>query len=430
MMLRTTLLSALGASLFAVSVQAQTYSSSYQLPPKLVDSDETGAITSESPAATGIAPAGSVPGYSDPYARQLPQRVDSAPMAPPAGVGQVPSYAPPGAQQGYVQPGYQANVPPSNQPMSIAPQASVPQGQPAQGGYQGQNYQGQQPYQGQAYQGGQPPQAGYVPPAVSDDGAYAGSYKQDALLQAARSNAAPQQGYVAPQQGYASAQPGYTSQGAVPVSYSPGTAPGVAPPSGVYAPNAAVVPGTQEAPSGPRIESVDPTEPVPERFRRQTVDYVTTQPAGTIVIDTSNTYLYYVLGGGKAERYGIGVGREGFTWAGTEKITRKAEWPDWRPPTEMIDRQPYLPRFMAGGPGNPMGARALYLGGTIYRIHGTNEPQTIGKFVSSGCIRMLNSDVEDLFERAKVGTKVVILPKSGNAQANAGGAAKPATGQR
>ena len=457
MMLRTTLLSALGASLFAVSVQAQTYSSSYQLPPKLVDSDETGAITSESPAATGISPAGSVPGYSDPYARQLPQRVESAPMAPPAGVGQVPSYAPAGAQAvpqqgyvqpGYVQPGYQASAP-SNQPMSISPQ-----GQPAQGGYQGQAPQASgQAYQGQAYQGvpagyvpaqGQPqggqPQPGYVPPAVSEDGAYAGSYKQDALLQAARTNAAPQQGYgapqpgyVAPQQGYASAQPGYTSQGAVPVSYSPATAPGSAPPSGVYAPNAAVVPGTQEAPSGPRIESVDPTEPVPERFRRQTVDYVTTQPVGTIVIDTSNTYLYYVLGGGKAERYGIGVGREGFTWAGTEKITRKAEWPDWRPPTEMIDRQPYLPRFMAGGPGNPMGARALYLGGTIYRIHGTNEPQTIGKFVSSGCIRMLNSDVEDLFERAKVGTKVVILPKTGNAQANAGSkppVGQPATAQR
>ncbi|OYY27811.1 MAG: hypothetical protein B7Y65_01650, partial [Azorhizobium sp. 35-67-15] len=112
--------------------------------------------------------------------------------------------------------------------------------------------------------------------------------------------------------------------------------------------------------------------------------------------------------------------RDGFTWAGTEKITRKAEWADWRPPAEMITRQPYLPRFMAGGPGNPLGARTLYLGGTVYRIHGTNEPQTIGKFVSSGCFRMLNADVEDLFDRVKVGTKVVIMPKTGGAQANAG----------
>jgi len=149
-----------------------------------------------------------------------------------------------------------------------------------------------------------------------------------------------------------------------------------------------------------------------ERLRRQVVDYNSNQPAGTIVIDTANTYLYYVLGGGRAIRYGVGVGREGFTWAGTQTITRKAEWPDWHPPAQMIARQPYLPRFMAGGPGNPLGARAMYLGSTEYRIHGTNDPSTIGKFVSSGCIRLTNEDVADLFSRTSVGTRVVVLPKS------------------
>ena len=123
-----------------------------------------------------------------------------------------------------------------------------------------------------------------------------------------------------------------------------------------------------------------------------------------------NTQLYYVLGGGRAIRYGIGVGREGFTWSGVQTIVRKSEWPDWHPPQEMIERQPYLPRFMAGGPGNPLGARALYLGGTVYRIHGTNAPDTIGGQVSSGCIRMLNEDVIDLYARVNVGTKVVVLP--------------------
>jgi lipoprotein-anchoring transpeptidase ErfK/SrfK len=149
---------------------------------------------------------------------------------------------------------------------------------------------------------------------------------------------------------------------------------------------------------------------LPPNLRRQEVAFATKEPAGTIVVDTSNTHLYYVLGGGRAIRYGVRVGRDGFTWNGVQKISRKAEWPDWHPPTEMIERQPYLPRFMAGGPGNPLGARAMYLGSTIYRIHGTNQPSTIGKFVSSGCIGMLNEDVSDLFERAKVGTRVVVLP--------------------
>ena len=145
-------------------------------------------------------------------------------------------------------------------------------------------------------------------------------------------------------------------------------------------------------------------------FQKQMVLYRTTEPPGTIIISTAERHLYVVQGHGRALRYGIGVGRDGFTWQGLLKISRKSEWPDWTPPPEMIARQPYLPRFMAGGPGNPMGARAMYLGSTVFRIHGTNQPSTIGKFVSSGCIGMVNDDVADLFERAKVGTRVVVLP--------------------
>ncbi len=146
------------------------------------------------------------------------------------------------------------------------------------------------------------------------------------------------------------------------------------------------------------------------RFIRQVVAYPTGEAPGTIIIDTPNTYLYLVLGDGRALRYGIGVGRDGFTWSGVQQITKKAEWPDWTPPAEMLERQPYLPRFMAGGPGNPLGARAMYLGGTVYRIHGTNAPETIGGHVSSGCIRMVNEDVIDLYGRVNVGTKVIVLP--------------------
>jgi lipoprotein-anchoring transpeptidase ErfK/SrfK len=144
--------------------------------------------------------------------------------------------------------------------------------------------------------------------------------------------------------------------------------------------------------------------------RRQVVTYRTDEPAGTVIVDSANTYLYLVLGGGKAIRYAIGVGREGFSWSGVQSIAQKTEWPDWIPPAAMLARQPYLPRIMAGGPGNPLGARALYLGGTLYRIHGTNQPATIGGHVSSGCIRMLNDDVIDLFDRVSVGTKVIVLP--------------------
>jgi lipoprotein-anchoring transpeptidase ErfK/SrfK len=149
-------------------------------------------------------------------------------------------------------------------------------------------------------------------------------------------------------------------------------------------------------------EQLDP------KFQKTVVFYRTTEQPGTIVVSTSERFLYVVQPGGRALRYGIGVGRDGFQWQGLVKITRKTEWPDWTPPEEMIARQPYLPRWMAGGPGNPLGARALYLGATVYRIHGTNQPQTIGTAVSSGCFRLTNPDVSDLYERVPVGTKVII----------------------
>src|SRR3954451_16890995 len=199
---------------------------------------------------------------------------------------------------------------------------------------------------------------------------------------------------------------------------------GLRPPGAVgaaLAPATGALPQPQQGADGRPVQlAALPPEEQPEvgpaqltaHLRRQEVTFPTKEPAGTIVVDTSNTHLYYILGGGRAIRYGVRVGRDGFTWNGVRKISRKAEWPDWHPPTEMIERQPYLPRFMAGGPGNPLGARAMYLGSTVYRIHGTNQPSTIGKFVSSGCIGMLNEDVSDLFDRVKVGTRVVVMPGS------------------
>jgi lipoprotein-anchoring transpeptidase ErfK/SrfK len=182
---------------------------------------------------------------------------------------------------------------------------------------------------------------------------------------------------------------------------------------GPGAPPRLVEPGGQQTLAAlPPEDQPETGEPraLPPQFQRQLVEYPTRELPGTIVIDTPNTFLYLILGHGQALRYGIGVGREGFTWAGTERISKMSEWPDWYPPTEMIQRQPYLPRVMAGGPGNPLGARALYLGNTLYRIHGTNQPSTIGQFVSSGCIRLTNDDIEDLYGRVTVGTHVVVLP--------------------
>ena len=173
--------------------------------------------------------------------------------------------------------------------------------------------------------------------------------------------------------------------------------------------------GRRSGPTPTPIRKDDGVREVRSELRRQVVSYRTSEAPGTIVIDTPNTYLYLVLPGGKAVRYGIGVGRKGFTWSGVKTIERKAEWPDWTPPPEMIQRQPYLPRFVAGGPTNPLGARAMYLSGSVYRIHGTNAPTTIGERVSSGCIRMLNEDVIDLYNRVQVGSKVVVLPMNGAA---------------
>jgi lipoprotein-anchoring transpeptidase ErfK/SrfK len=190
---------------------------------------------------------------------------------------------------------------------------------------------------------------------------------------------------------------------------APAAAPGTPPTGVVAAPQPAPPAVIAALPPEDQPEQGPPKE-LPPQFRRQLVDYTTIEPAGTIIIDTPNTYLYLVLGNGKALRYGIGVGREGFTWSGTERISRVKEWPDWFPPKEMIERQPYLPRFMAGGETNPLGARALYLGNTLYRIHGTNQPSTIGTFVSSGCIRLTNDDIADLYARVGVGTRVVVLP--------------------
>ena len=211
---------------------------------------------------------------------------------------------------------------------------------------------------------------------------------------------------------------------------------GVAPPAATGAVQAPPPVGADGRPMS--IAALPPEEQpdvapaqLPPNLRRQEVSFVTKEPPGTIIVDTPNTYLYYVLGGGRAIRYGVRVGRDGFTWNGVQKISRKKEWPDWFPPTEMIERQPYLPRFMAGGAGNPLGARAMYLGNTVYRIHGTNQPSTIGKFVPSGCIGMLNEDVSDLFDRAKVGTRVVVWPGGpppGTATASAQPLPGPAAG--
>ncbi len=165
---------------------------------------------------------------------------------------------------------------------------------------------------------------------------------------------------------------------------------------------------TMQIEDQPGYEPDPESERLPAIYQRQMVFYRTTEAPGTIIVHTSERFLFVVQGNNRALRYGIGVGRDGFQWSGLLKITRKAEWPDWTPPPEMIARQPYLPRFMAGGPGNPLGARALYLGTTVYRIHGTNQPQTIGQSVSSGCFRLVNPDVVDLYDRIPVGTKVIV----------------------
>ena len=166
-------------------------------------------------------------------------------------------------------------------------------------------------------------------------------------------------------------------------------------------------PVTMQEPD-PGVDDTGRDVELPPEYRRTPVFYRSDYPPGTIIVNTADRFLYLVQDNQTALRYGVGVGRDGFQWGGTHKITRKAEWPDWTPPPERIERQPYLPRFMAGGPGNPMGAAALYIGTTVYRIHGTNAPQTIGQAVSSGCFRLVNEDVQDLYSRVAVGTRVIV----------------------
>jgi lipoprotein-anchoring transpeptidase ErfK/SrfK len=180
--------------------------------------------------------------------------------------------------------------------------------------------------------------------------------------------------------------------------------------AGAFANAQTAVPGQDEMNivDQPGYQPSPDEEQLTGAFEKQEVFFRGNEAAGTVIIDTKERFLYVLQGNNRAIRYGIGVGREGFQWSGLQRISRKQEWPDWRPPPEMIERQPYLPRFMAGGPGNPLGARAMYLGATVYRIHGTNQPETIGHAVSSGCFRLVNADVIDLYDRVPVGTKVII----------------------
>ncbi len=279
-------------------------------------------------------------------------------------------------------------------------------------------------------QGYYPPPQGYYPPPESYD--YPVPARRAPIPPGDVPVAAYPPGYAQPGYGQPAYPPPYPAQrqgyydqnGGAPVD-APRPPGGVSDATGsISRPEAA--PGGQQ--DGTMIAALPPedqpesgTAELPPQLHRQLVTYPTPEPAGTIVIDTSHTFLYLILGGGKAVRYGVGVGREGFTWSGTERVSRMSEWPDWHPPKEMIERQPYLPRFMAGGEGNPMGARALYLGSTVYRIHGTNQPSTIGHFVSSGCIRLTNEDIQDLYSRVNVGTRVVVLPGSAPASASAQG---------
>ncbi|HEX7789552.1 MAG TPA: L,D-transpeptidase family protein [Afipia sp.] len=297
-------------------------------------------------------------------------------------------------------------------------------------GYHPQPAPQPQSYQQQGYQQQMPPQqGGNVPlgPVMSPDDPRYG--RPMAAPAPAYSDRGPAPIYTerGPAPAYSDRGPpnGYVDQGDRP--RPPGTIDGnqsgaLPPQQGDGRPMVlSALPPDEQPETGPRKE----LEP---RLRRQEVSYPTKEPAGTIIVDTPNTQLYYILGGGRAIRYGVRVGRDGFTWTGVQKITRKAEWPDWHPPPEMIERQPYLPRFMAGGDGNPLGARAMYLGSTVYRIHGTNQPSTIGKFVSSGCIGMLNEDVTDLFDRTKVGTRVVVLPGGKPPEPNVTASAQPGPG--
>jgi lipoprotein-anchoring transpeptidase ErfK/SrfK len=312
----------------------------------------------------------SVAGTVSAFAQPMPRNGYYYPQAPAAqpyyqqGVAQPPPYPQQQyAQRPYAQPQYQQQQ--YARPQYAQPQYAQPQPQYAQ-----PQYAQPQPQYAQ-------PQAQYAEPQRGSMGGgfieyiFSGGQSRFGRGQL---QTAPQQGYVPEQQAYVPAQPMYGQPAQV-----------------------------MQASLPPQRLVTDP------RYLKQVVDYDGKEPPGSIIINTPDKFLYLVQEDGKALRYGIGVGREGFTWRGTESISGKREWPDWRPPKEMLQRRPDLPHYMAGGPENPLGARALYLGSTLYRIHGSNEPWTIGTQVSSGCIRMRNEDVIDLYERVKVGTKVTVI---------------------
>jgi lipoprotein-anchoring transpeptidase ErfK/SrfK len=308
---------------------------------------------------------------------------------------------------------------PASQPVYMAqPQMVAPRQQYAQQQYPQQQYPQQQYYVYYA----QPRYAAPAPVSYTPQ-AYAAPAPQTYAAPVAQTYAPPAQTYAAPApQPIATPQTVAAAQGApaqnhggflaaifggptidVPTSRLYLSAPGSQTPQ----------PQAQPVAPAPVVASANANDmsayPIDPKFDRQVVAYDGEEKPGTVIIDTPNKFLYLVDDGGKALRYGIGVGRPGFTWSGVHTITAMHEWPDWRPPPEMIARQPGLPRYMPGGIGNPLGARAMYLGSTLYRIHGSNEPWTIGQNVSSGCIRMRNADVEDLYGRVKIGTKVVVM---------------------
>jgi lipoprotein-anchoring transpeptidase ErfK/SrfK len=332
------------------------------------------AMTAALPAASALAQYRSQePYYAPPPGYQLD------PNNPDVALRRVPRDAEPGA---YGAPSRILPYPDDEEERLPPPGFATPQGQaqgPAQGPDRGP---AQGPSQGPSYERG--PQYDRAP------------YDRP------RYEAAPGYGHQFDRQG----PPPAAARGEPDVIRPPGAV-GARPPGAIPQP----VPPSATAALPPEDQPEQgPAKELPEHLKKQLVDFRTKEPAGTIIIDTANTYLYLILGGGKAMRYGIGVGRDGFTWTGNERISKMKEWPDWHPPPEMIERQPYLPRMMAGGPGNPLGARALYLGKTLYRIHGTNQPSTIGQTVSSGCIRLLNEDIMDLYNRVQVGSRVVVLP--------------------
>jgi lipoprotein-anchoring transpeptidase ErfK/SrfK len=359
-------------------------------------------------------------------AQYYPPNATPYPPGPPPGYRVAPPGADDDAPPGYSRPNPYDSQRSTGIQSEALPPPGGPQGGPPGGPQAGSYQDGGMPPAGRGYSYGN-----WEP--IHPPGAAGGPYSPGP----ADRSLSPGQGsdYAARPPMEISPPGGAMAPGAYPPPpggpYPPAAAAAYPPPAPGYPPagaGSAPPPGGTIAglPPEDQPETGQPKE-LPPRFRRQMVDYPTVEPAGTIIIDTPNTYLYLVLGGGKAMRYGVGVGREGFTWAGREKISRMAEWPDWHPPTEMIDRQPYLPRFMAGGESNPLGARAMYLGNSLYRIHGTNQPSTIGTFVSSGCIRLANPDVEDLFSRVTVGTKVIVLP-GGNPGRRSAAASPPTTG--